>query len=282
MNMDLSIPVDIDPPPQPPAPRPKLSPKGAEAVPHPKPAPKPGCALPPGDLLDAPPRPPAMAAAPKTPAMGAVRQKPQPVYKSGEKKELVESASHGTLREVPDVHYIPGRWSGRRHPLTLRRLRATCGALGVGHLYALFFEAHPDGTMRTRVCETGGAGYDEVKYICTHLGTLFEGGPVCTEMPPVHFRVSPPKRETKFSVRRNENRGVARCALHLALIMAQWIKEGHYVPVEDLPGVGAGVEFTTVVQMWEHVDMLAACRGGAWHVGRASGPPPSWTPCVAS
>ena len=217
---ELSIEVDVDAPPQPPAPRPKPS--------------------------------------PKPPAEGAVRRKPQPAYKYGGKKELVESASHGTLREVPDVYYIPGRWVDRRHPLTLRRLGAPRGAPGVGHLYALFFEAHPDGTMRTRVCETGGAGYAEVEYICAHLGTLFEGVPGCTKMPPVHIWVSPPKRETKFSVRRDGNRGVARCALLLARIVAHWIKGGHYVPLEDLPGVGAGVEFTTVAEMWGDVAMLAA------------------------
>ena len=177
---ELSIEVDADAPPQPPAPRPKPS--------------------------------------PKPPAKGAIRRKPQPAYKYGGKKELVESASHGTLREVPDVYYIPGRWVDRRHPPTLR------GPPGVGHLYALFFEAHPDGTMRTRVCETGGVGYAEVEYICAHLGTLFEGVPGCTKMPPVHFWVSPPKRETKFSVRRDKNRGVARYALLLARIVAHWIK----------------------------------------------------------
>ena len=206
---ELSIPADVDPPPQPPAPRPKPSPKGAEAVPPPKPAPKQGRALPPGALLDAATQPPAMAAPPKPPAMGAVRRKPQPAYKYGGKKELVESARHGTLWEVPDVYYIPGRWVDRRHPLTLRRLDAPRGAPGVGQLYALFFEAHPDGTVRTRVCEKGGVGYAEVGYICTHLGTLFEGVPGCAKMPPVHFWVSPPKLETKFSVRRNGNRGVA-------------------------------------------------------------------------
>ena len=220
---ELSIEVEVDAPPQPPAPRPKPS--------------------------------------PKPPAKGAVRRKPQPAYKYGGKKELVESASHGTLREVPDVYYIPGRWVDRRHPLTLRRLGAPRGAPGVGHLYALFFEAHPDGTMRTRVCETGGAGYAEVEYICAHLGTLFEGVPGCTKMPPVHFWVSPPKRETKFSVRRDGNRGVARCALLLARIVAHWIKGGHYVPLEDLPGVGADVEFTTVAEMWGDVAMLAAWGG---------------------
>ena len=220
---ELSIEVDVHAPPQPPAPRPKPS--------------------------------------PKPPAKGAVRRKPQPAYKYGGKKELVESASHGTLREVPDVYYIPGRWVDRRHPLTLRRLGAPRGAPGVGHLYALFFEAHPDGTMRTRVCETGGAGYAEVEYICAHLGTLFEGVPGCTKMPPVHFWVSPPKRETKFSVRRDGNRGVARCALLLARIVAHWIKGGHYVPLEDLPRVGAGVEFTTVAEMWGDVAMLAAWGG---------------------
>ena len=220
---ELSIEVDVDAPPQPPAPRPKPS--------------------------------------PKPPAKGAVRRKPQPAYKYGGKKELVESASHGTLREVPDVYYIPGRWVDRPHPLTLQRLGAPRGAPGVGHLYALFFEAHPDGTMRTRVCETGGAEYAEVEYICAHLGTLFEGVPGCTKMPPVHFWVSPPKRETKLSVRRDGNRGVARCALLLARIVAHWIKGGHYVPLEDLPGVGADVEFTTVAEMWGDVAMLAAWGG---------------------
>ena len=179
-----------------------------DAFPPPKPAPK---------------HAPAMDAPPKPPANGAVHQKPQLAYKYGGKKELVESASHGTLREVPDVYYISGRWVDRRHPLTLRRLGAPRGAPGVGHLYALFFESHPDGTMRTRVCETGGAGYAEVEYICTHLGTLFEGVAGCTKMPPVHFWVSPPKRETKFSVQRNGNRGVARCVLLLARIMAHWM-----------------------------------------------------------
>ena len=146
---ELSIEVDVDAPPQPPAPRPKPS--------------------------------------PKPPAKGAVRRKPQPAYKYGRKKELVESASHGTLREVPDVYYIPGSRVDRRHPLTLRRLGAPRGAPGVGHQYALFFDRHPDGTMRTRVCETGGAGYGKMEYICTHLGTLFDGVPGCTKIPPVHF-----------------------------------------------------------------------------------------------
>ena len=159
------------------------------------------------------------------------------------------------------MYYIPGRWVDRRHPLTLRRLGAPRCAPGVGNFYALFFEGHPDGTMRTRVCETGGAGYAEVECICTHLGTLFEGVPGCTKMPPVHFLVSPPEQETKFSMRRNGNRGVARCALLLARIMAHWIMEGHYVPLEDLPGVGARVEFTTVAEMWEDVAMLAAWGG---------------------
>ena len=220
---DLTIEVDVDAPPQPPAPRPKPS--------------------------------------PKPPARGAVRRKPQPAYKYGGKKELVESASHGTLRKVPDVYYIPGRWVDRRHPLTLRQLGAPRGDPGVGHLYALFFEAHTDGTMHTRVCETGGAGYAEVEYIRTHLGTLFQGVPGCTKMPPVHFWVSPPKRVTKCSVRRNGNRGVARCALLLARIMAHLIKGGHYVPLEDLPGVVTGLEFTTVAEMWGDVAMLAAWGG---------------------
>ena len=239
---ELSIPVDGDPTPQPRAPWPIPSPKGAGAVPPPKPAPKHGRPLPPGALLDAPPRPPAMADLPKPPAMGALGRKPQPAYRYGGKRNLVETRSHGTLRDVLDVYYIPGRWLDRRHPLTLRQLGALRGPPGVGHPYALFFEAHPDGTMRTRVCETAGAGYAEVEYIYTHLGTLLEGVPGSTEMPPVHFWVSPPKRETTFSVRRNGNRGVARRALLLARIMAHWIKEGHYVPLEDLPGVGADVE----------------------------------------
>ena len=177
------------------------------------------------------------------------------------------------------MYYIPGSWVDRRHPVTLRRLGAPRGAPGVGHLYALSFEAHPDGTMRTRVCETGGAGYAEVEYICTHLGTLFEGVPGCTKMPPVHFWVSPPKRETKFSVRRNGNRGVARCALLLARIVAHWIKGGHYVPLEDLPGVGAGWSSRPlprcggILQCWLH-------GGGTWRVGRASGPSARWAPCA--
>ena len=156
------------------------------------------------------------------------------------------------------MYYIPGRWVERRHHLTLRGLGAPRGALGVGHLYALCFEAHPDATMRTRSGETGGAGYAEVDYICTHPGTLFEGEPGCTKMLPVHFWVSTPKRGTKFSVRRNVNRGVARCALLLVRIMAHGIKEGHYVPLEDLSGVGAGAEFTTVAGMGVNVGMLAA------------------------
>ena len=45
-----------------------------------------------------------------------------------------------------------------------------------------------------------------------------------------------------------------RCFWH-----ALWrIKGGHCVPLEDLPGVGAGVEFTTVAEMWGDVAMLAA------------------------
>ena len=72
---------------------------------------------------------------------------------------------------------------------------------------------------------------------------------------------------------------MVRCALLLASIMAHWIKGGHYVPLEDVPGVGAGVEFTTVAEMWEDVAMLAAW-GGSWRVGLASGPPTSWVPCV--
>ena len=133
-----------------------------------------------------------MAAPPKPPAMGAVRRKPRPAYNYGERKALVESASHGTLREVPEVYYIMGRWAERRHPVTLRRLGAPRGAPGVGHLYALFFEAHTDGTMLRHVCDTGGAGYAEVDYICTHLGTLREGVLGCTKMLPVPFWLSPP------------------------------------------------------------------------------------------
>ena len=256
---ELGIEVDVAPPPHPPAPHAKPSLKGAGAFPPPRPAPK---------------HAPAMPAPPKPPAKGAVRRKPQLAYKYGGKKELVESASNGTLREVPGMYYILGRWVDRRHPLPLRQLGAPRGAPGVGHLYALFFEAQPDGTMRTRVCQTAGAGYAEVEYICTHLGTLFEGVPGCTKMPPVHFWVSPPKRETKVSVLRNRSRGIARCALLLARIMAHWIKGGHYVPLEDLPGVRAGEEFTTVAEMWEDVAMLAAWRGdmarrpGQWPSGK--------------
>ena len=82
MEPELSIEVDVDAPPQPPAPRPKPSPKGAGAFPPPKPAPKHALA---------------MGAPPKPPAKGAVRRKPQLAYKYGGKKELVQSASHGTL-----------------------------------------------------------------------------------------------------------------------------------------------------------------------------------------
>ena len=259
---ELSIPVDVDPPPQPPAPRPKSSPKGAGAVPPPKPAPKHGRALPPGALLDAPPQPPAMAAPPQTSRHGCRTPEASAGVQVWVEEGVAGECEPWHAPGGPGFVYIPGRWVDRRHPLTLRRLGAPRSARGVGHLYALFFEAHPDGTMRTRVCETGGAGYAEVEYICTHLGTLFEGVPGCTKMLPVHFWVSPPKRETKFSVRRNGNRGVARCALLLARNMAHWIKEGHYVPLEDLPGVGAGVGFTTVAEMWEDVAMLAALGGG--------------------
>ena len=231
---ELSIEVDVDAPPQPPAPRPKPS--------------------------------------PKPPAKGAVRRKPQPAYKYGGKKESVESASHGTLREVPDVYYIPGRWVDRRHPLTLRRLGAPRGAPGVGHLYALFFEAHPDGTMRTRVCETGGAGYAEVEYICTHLGTLFEGVPGCTKMPPVHFWVSPPKRETKFSVLRD-----VRCFWHALWRIGS--REDITSPLRTSP---------ESARAWSSRP-LPRCGGmlpcwlhgkGTWCVGRASSPPASWAPCA--
>ena len=163
------------------------------------------------------------------------------------------------------MYYIPGRWVDRRHSLTLRRLGAPRGAPGVGHLYALFFEAHPDGRMRTRVCETGGAGYAEVEYTCTYLGSPIEGVPGCTKMPPVHSWVSPPERETKFSARRNGTRGVPQCAWLFARIMAHWIKGGHYAPFEDLPGVGMGLEFTTVADMWGDVAMLAAWGGGMAH-----------------
>ena len=135
------------------------------------------------------------------------------------------------------------------------------GAPGVGYLDALFFEARPDGRMRTRLCETGGAGYAEVEFICAHLGTLFEGVPGCTKIPPVHFWVSPPKRGTNFLVQRDGNRGVARCAVLLARILAHWVKKAHYISLEDLPGVGAGVEFTTVAEMWEDVAMFAAWGG---------------------
>ena len=213
MEPELSIPVDVDRPPEPFAPRLKPGLKGAGAIPPPETAPMHGRALPPGALLDAPPRPPAMAAPSKPPTMGAVRRKLHPVHKYGGKKELVESASHGTLQQVRNVYYIPGRLVDRRH--------AHCGTSGVGHLYALFFEAHPDGRMRTCVCETGSAGYAEVDYICNHLSTLFEGVSGRTKMPPVQFWVSPPKRETTFSVRRNRDRRVARCRLLLAHIPAQ-------------------------------------------------------------
>ena len=122
----------------------------------------------------------------------------------------------------------PGR-EDRRHILTLRQLGAPRGAPDVGHMYALIFEAHLDGTMRRRVCETGGAGYAKVEYISTHLGTLFNGVPGCTKMSAAHFWVSRPKRETKFLVRSNRNRWVARCVSLLARIMAHWIQEGRYI-----------------------------------------------------
>ena len=72
---ELSIEVDVDAPPQPPAPRPKPS--------------------------------------PKPPAKGAVRRKPQPACKYGGKKELVESASHGTLERSRMYITSRGRgWTG--------------------------------------------------------------------------------------------------------------------------------------------------------------------------
>ena len=73
------------------------------------------------------------------------------------------NASHGKLLEVPSVYYILGGWEKLRHPLALWRLHVPHGAPGVGYLYALVFELHPDGTMRTRVCQTGAAVYAEVK-----------------------------------------------------------------------------------------------------------------------
>ena len=44
----------------------------------------------------------------------------------------------------------------------------------------------------------------------------------------------------------------------LACIMVHGIKDGRYVPLEDLPAVGRGVELTTVAEMWDNVAMLAA------------------------
>ena len=146
-------------------------------------------------------------------------------------KDLVESASHGTLFQVPDVYYGMGSSVDRRHPLTLQRLGAPRGAPGVGHLYALFSEAHQDSMMRRRVCETGGGGYTEVEYICTHLSTLFQSVPGCTKMPPGDFAVSPSKRNARFSARRNKNRSVVLCALFFACIMAHWIKENTTSPL---------------------------------------------------
>ena len=243
---ELSIEVDVDATPQPPAPRPKPSPKGAGAFPPQKPAPKHAPAM------DAPPKTSRQGCG--TPEASAGLQVWGEEGVGGECEPWHAPRGHGYV-----LH--PGEVGGPAPPLTLRRLGAPRGAPGVGHLYALFFEAHLDGTMRTRVCETGGAGYAEVEYICTHLGTLFEGVPGCTKLPPVIFTVSPPQREKTFSVWRNRNREVARCALLLARIMAHWIKGGHYVPLEDLPRVGAGVEFTTVAEMWGDVAMLAAWGG---------------------
>ena len=106
----------------------------------------------------------------------------------------MESAGHGTLREVPEVYHVPARWEDRHHKFTLWRLGAPHGDTGVGHLYELLLEAHPDGAMSKRSCERGAAGYAEVEYICTHLGTLFADVPRCTKMPHVHFWRFPPKR----------------------------------------------------------------------------------------
>ena len=68
-----------------------------------------------------------------------------------------------------------------------------------------FFEAYLDGTMRTRVCEAGEGGR---VIICTHLGTLFNGLAGCTKMPPVHFWICPPRRETKLTVGSKGSSGV--------------------------------------------------------------------------
>ena len=204
-DLDLSMPLDVDP-----TPPPKPSAKSGRAIHPPKPTPKSGRALPPGALLDTPVKPP---------AKGTKCRKPQPACKYGGKKELVAIASHGTLWEVPSVYFIPGRWEEWRHPLNLRQLGAPRAA-PAGHLYAYFFEAHPDGTMRTGLCQIGGLGYAEVEYISTHLGTLIDAISGCTKMPPAHFGASRPMPETKFSVRKNGNRGFARCVLLLARIMA--------------------------------------------------------------
>ena len=169
-NLDLSMPLEVDP-----TPPPKPSANSGRAIRPPKPTPKSGRALPPGALLDAPVKPP---------AKGTKCRKPEPACKYGGEKELVAIAIHGTLWEVQSVYFIPGRWEDRRHPSNLRRLGAPPRAAPVGHLYAYFFEAHPDGTMRTGLCQIGGLGYAEVEYISTHLGTLFDGISGCTKMPP--------------------------------------------------------------------------------------------------
>ena len=121
----------------------------------------------------------------------------------------------------------------------------------------VFLEAHPEGMIRTCVCETGCVGYREVENICTHLGTLFDCVPGCTKMTPFHFLVSPPKRERMFLVRKSRNRVVVRCMLLSAGIMAHWIKEEQYIPLEDLPNVGVDMEFKSMAKMWDQVAMLA-------------------------
>ena len=263
-DLDLSMPWTLTQPPRPN----QAKRAGGPSDPR-EPTPKSGSALPPGALLDAPVKPP---------AKGTKCRKPQPACKYGGKKELVAIASHGTLWKVPSVYFIPGRWEDRRHPSNLRRLGAPRGA-PVGHLYAYFFEAHPDGTMRTRLCQIGVPGYAEVEYISTHLSTLFDGISGCTKMPPAHFGASRPMRETKFSVRKNGNRGFARCVLLLARIMAHWIKEGRTSPLRSSPKPMRTWSFSplprcgTTLPCW-------LLGGATWHVGRTIGPRSSLGWCV--
>ena len=226
---ELSIEVDIDTPPPPPAPRPKPS--------------------------------------PKPPAKGAVRRKPQPAYKYGGKKELVESASHGTLREVPDVYYIPRRWVdpvalrvwGTCMPCFLRPSRtARCARACVRRVvrgmprwstYVPTSALCLRGSRGAQKCPRATVGCPRLSgrqsFQCggTGIGGLRDLRCVSHALWRIGSRedITSPLRTSPESARAWSSRPLPRC--------------GGMLPC------------------WLH-------GGGTWRVGRASGPPASWAPCA--